>query len=204
MAGLRRFARATVPVLRCEMCSAALLSEHQHLMEASKHQLLCCCQACAVLFGSHDVGKYHLIPRRNARLLNSVFLITDAQWDALLIPINIAFFFKSSSESRVIAIYPSPAGATESLLDLATWEALEADNPVLAEMEPDVEAFLVNRADGARDYYRVPIDQCYALVGLIRARWRGLSGGSEAWDAIREFFAGLKTGASASGMGCHA
>ena len=126
--------------------------------------------------------------------------MTDAQWDALLIPINIAFFFKSTPASRVIALYPSPAGATESLLDLAAWEELQADNPWLAKLEPDVEALLVNRVDGERDYYRAPLDQCYALVGLIRARWRGVSGGSDVWDAVGEFFAGLETGASASGI----
>ena len=126
--------------------------------------------------------------------------MTDAQWDALLIPINIAFFFKSTPASRVIALYPSPAGATESLLDLAAWEELQADNPWLAKLEPDVEALLVNRVDGERDYYRAPLDQCYALVGLIRARWRGVSGGSDVWVAVGEFFAGLETGASASGI----
>ena len=56
-----------------------------------------------------------------------------------------------------------------------------------------MEALLVNRSEGARDYYRVPIDQCYALTGVIRARWRGIAGGVEAWDAIHRFFAALKT-----------
>jgi NADPH-dependent curcumin reductase CurA len=37
-------------------------------------------------------------------------------------------------------------GATESLLGLDAWQALEAANPVLAQMEPDLEALLVNRA----------------------------------------------------------
>jgi hypothetical protein len=55
------------------------------------------------------------------------------------------------------------------------------------------EALLVNRIDGAREYYRVPIDRCFALVGLIRTCWRGLSGGAEAWQAIRHFFAELRS-----------
>jgi hypothetical protein len=38
----------------------------------------------------------------------------------------------------------------------------------------------------------VPIDRCFALVGLIRTHWRGLSGGAEAWQAIRDFFAQLR------------
>jgi hypothetical protein len=88
----------------------------------------------------------------------------------------------------VVAYYPSPMGPTESLLDLDAWEELEADNPVLATLEPDVEALLVNRARGARDYLLVPIDACYRLVALMRTHWRGLSGGSEVWDEIDRFF----------------
>ena len=66
------------------------------------------------------------------------------------------------------------------------------ENPVLRELEPDVEALLVNRVRGANDYYLAPIDECFKLVGLIRAGWRGLSGGTEVWQAIEGFFAELK------------
>ena len=189
VAGLRRFARGSAPIARCELCSAIILPDHQHVIEVSNRKLLCSCQACTLLFGNSDGGKYRAVPRSTQHL--SDFRLSDAQWDALLIPIGIAFFFKSTPDSRVIALYPSPAGATESLLDLPAWEELAADNPVLAQLEPDVEALLVNRVEGAREYYRVPLDQCYALVGLIRARWRGLSGGNEVWVAIHAFFAGL-------------
>ena len=119
--------------------------------------------------------------------------MSDAQWDALAIPIDIAFFFHDSAAQRIVALYPGPAGGTQSLLDLQAWTELVADNPWLAQLEPDVEALLVNRSEGAREYYRVPIDQCYALTGVIRARWRGVSGGRQAWDAIHRFFAALKT-----------
>ena len=66
-------------------------------------------------------------------------------------------------------------------------------NPVLSELEPDVEALLVNRVGAARgsapaEYYMVPIDDCYKLVGLIRIHWRGLSGGTEVWQEIGELF----------------
>ena len=55
---------------------------------------------------------------------------------------------------------------------------------MLGELEPDVEALLVNRARGAREHWLVPIDDCYSLVGLIRTRWRGLTGGREVWEQI--------------------
>jgi hypothetical protein len=119
--------------------------------------------------------------------------MTDAQWDSLLIPTGLAFFFNSTPENRVIAMYPSPAGPTESLLALESWDDIVKANPALEEMEPDVEALLVNRV-GRDDagYYLAPIDECYKLVGIIRARWRGLGGGSEVWEEISAFFAGLK------------
>ena len=99
----------------------------------------------------------------------------------------MAFFFRNSAEGRVMAFYPSPMGPTESLLELSTWDELERVNPVLLEMEPDVEALLVNRARGARQQWLVPIDDCYALVGVIRTRWRGFSGGREVWQEIDRF-----------------
>ena len=59
-------------------------------------------------------------------------------------------------------------------------------------MEPDVEALLVNRVTKEHEYYLAPIDQCYKLVGLIRSKWRGFSGGTDVWRAIGEFFISLK------------
>ena len=67
---------------------------------------------------------------------------------------------------RVVAFYPSPMGATESLLELRAWtRARGSATRCSRELEPDVEALLVNRARGARDHWLVPIDECYALVG---------------------------------------
>jgi hypothetical protein len=72
-----------------------------------------------------------------------------------------------------------------------------AHNPALNEMESDVEALLVNRLGYSRgysapEYYQLPIDECYKLVGLIRAHWSGLSGGSEVWQHIGEFFRSIQ------------
>jgi hypothetical protein len=91
-----------------------------------------------------------------------------------------------------MAMYPGPAGPTESLLTLDAWGAVAARNSALATMEPDVEALLVNRIGEARDHYLAPIDRCYELCGILRMHWRGLSGGEEVWREIREFFARLR------------
>jgi len=195
-AALRQFARKRKPAERCELCSLELGREHPHLIELAARKLVCACDACALLFDGRSDGRYKRVSRR-VRALNNVHL-SDAQWDSLMIPINMAFFFNSSIEKRVIVLYPSPAGAVESLLSLDAWEEIVQDNPTLSSMETDVEALLVNRVGKSRvnvpaEYYIVPIDECYKLVGLIRAHWRGLSGGTEVWQEIGRFFTDLKS-----------
>ncbi len=191
LATLRRFVRPRAAnVERCEMCSAELGAEHPHLVEPSSRQMVCACDPCAILFDGHIEKKFKRVPRRIRALPD--FRLTDGQWDSLMIPIQLAFFFHSTPDGRVLALYPSPAGPTESLLALDSWNEVVEDNPVLREMEPDVEALLVNRVGGTCEYYIVPIDECYKLVGLIRAHWRGLSGGTEVWREIKQFYAGLK------------
>jgi len=175
----------------CDLCGEAIPPEHRHLLDLRNRELMCACRACKILFdrGAAGGGHYRLVPDRRLRLTG--FELDDVAWEELRIPVEMAFFFHRSDAGRVVAYYPSPAGPTESLLDLDAWEEIERANPVLGELEPDVEALLVNRSRGARDYFLVPIEDCYALVGLIRMRWRGLTGGSEVWEEIKGFFEGL-------------
>ena len=192
---LRQFARKHSPAERCELCSCELFRGHEHQVEPESHKLLCACHACAILFDAQFNAKYKRVPR-SARFLED-FRLTDAQWESLRIPIELAFFFHSSPRARVIACYPSPAGAIESLLPLDTWEDIVEANPVLRGIKADVVALLANRVGTGRganrdEYYLAPIDRCYELVGLIRAHWRGLSGGTEVWREVTAFFSGLK------------
>jgi hypothetical protein len=192
---LRQFVRRRDPVETCEMCASHLGEPHQHLLEPSTRKLICACDACAILFSNQTAKRYKRVPRRIRALDN--FHLTDGQWDSLMMPINMAFFFKSSPQQRMIVLYPSPAGATESLLPLDAWQEIAAENPELSAMQADVEALLVNRLGHSRgfsspEYYIVPIDECFKLVGLIRTHWRGLSGGTEVWQQMAQFFADLR------------
>jgi len=197
---LRQFVRPP-NVERCEVCGAEIASEHPHLVDISKRRMLCACRGCATAMASHPESVYRRVPRRVAVLRD--FRLTDAEWDALQIPIGMAFVFHSTPDGRPVALYPGPAGATESLLTLDGWSQLMAHNPVLASFQPDVEALLVNRTNGQREYFRVPIDRCYALIGLIRRHWRGFEGGRNAWDAINLFFARLRDASGAPAGGVH-
>jgi hypothetical protein len=191
---LQQFARRERPIERCELCGLGLRSDHPHLVELAQRKLLCTCDACAILFSGQGV-KFKRVPQRVCSLPQ--FHLSDAEWNSLMIPINMAFFYRSSLENRVIALYPSPAGATESLLSLESWNEIVAHNSSLNEMESDVEGLLVNRLGHLRggspaEYYLLPIDECFKLVGLIRMHWKGLSGGAEVWQRLGEFFADLK------------
>ena len=176
----------------CELCGEVIPPEHRHLLNVSSREIMCSCRACSILFYEEAAseGRYRLIPDRHLFLED--FEMSDAQWESLRIPVDMAFFFYSAPAERVVAFYPSPMGPTESLLKLGAWEELEETNPVLKGMERDVEALLVNRARGAREHFLVPMDKCYSLVGLIRMHWRGFSGGQEVWEEIRRFFEELR------------
>jgi hypothetical protein len=137
------------------------------------------------------------VPRRVQFLPD--FRLPDVQWEGLSLPINLAFFFHSTPAGRVVALYPSPAGTTESLLPLEAWSELAKENPVLRDLEPDVEALLVNRVGETREHYRAPIDECFKLAGLIRMHWRGLSGGEAVWQEIGRFFAEAKAKSGPAG-----
>lgn len=196
LASLRRFAQPRPRRESCELCSAELAEAHAHLLELSSRRLLCTCDACAILFDNPVAAKYRRVPNRIQLLAD--FRLPEETWESLHLPIDLAFFLPSTAAGRVLALYPSPAGATEALVPLEAWQRVVEVNPVLRRFQPDVEALLVNRIGEAREYYRAGIDRCYELVGLLRTHWRGLSGGPAVWEAIRRFFAGLR------GDACHA
>jgi len=201
LAALRRFARTRPEIERCELCGMALAGDHPHLLDRKSRQIACACDGCAILFCGQEGAKFLRVPRRTLKLEG--FRFTDLEWEGLMLPINLAFFLRQPSGETTV-LYPSPAGVMESLIEVPQWQELFGDDAALAMVEPEVEALLVNRIGEQRAYFVVPIDACYRLVGLIRIRWRGLSGGPEVWQAIADFFAALECQATSVGEAAHA
>jgi hypothetical protein len=186
---------------RCEFCARPLSPQHSHVVHVEKRSLLCACRPCYLLFTAQGAagGKYRAVPETYLDLGSRV--LNPSQWDRLQLPVDLAFFFFNSTLGRTVAFYPSPAGATESLLELETWEEISRANPRVAALIPDVEALLIwKRPEGCASYV-VPIDACYELVGLVRRHWRGFHGGEEAWQAIEAFFAALSARSETVGSG---
>lgn len=192
---LRRLARGQQPPTaprggdgaRCDVCGTGLSDDHRHLLHIHERRILCACEPCWAMRS----GEADLRPTGSRTLLLDDFALSDELWAKFQIPIGLAFLFVSDVAGGVVALYPSPAGATESELYLEAWEELVAANPLLAELEPEVEALIVNRLADPPLHAIVPIDRCYELVGMIKARWEGISGGDAVAGAVSEFFARL-------------
>lgn len=192
LASLRRLARPQ-PVERmerCELCAAEVPSEHQHLVDPRARRILCVCGACAVLFDSGGVTQYRRVPRESCELRGLEF--GEDLWARLGIPIGLVFLFRSSVSKTALGVYPSPGGPTETEIAAGVWDEIAALDERLGRMEEDVEAMLVNRVGGARDYFIVPIDECYKLAGVVRRYWRGFSGGDELWEKLGGVFEELR------------
>jgi hypothetical protein len=185
---------------RCEFCGQVLPARHSHVVHIERRNLLCACRPCYLLFSSAGAagGKVKAVPEEAVDLGAGVF--SPAQWERLQVPVNLAFFFFNSSLGRTVVFYPSPAGATESLLPLETWQEVVREHPRLADLSQDVEALLVwqgsEASQGPSAAFIVPIDACYELVGIVRRTWKGFHGGEEAWQAIAAFFGALRARAS--------
>jgi hypothetical protein len=200
--GLRRFARpAAEPVghpaaepagERCDLCAVPLAARHGHVVALDQRALRCACRPCYLLFTPDGAGRgrFRAVPERY--LHDPVRPLTDADLDELRIPVSTVFFFDNSDLGRTVACYPSPAGATECLLDLGSWDRLRRTYPLLAAPAPDVEAVFVTRTGTGPEAFVVPIDACYALVGEVRMGWRGIDGGSAVHGALAGFVADLR------------
>jgi hypothetical protein len=176
----------------CEFCAEQIPGEHGHVADLEGSTLLCTCRACYLLFthGQAGRGRYKSIPDRYRS--DPGRPLSVAEWDALEIPVGLAFFLRSSGDDAVTAFYPSPAGATECRLDLQAWSRIAAARPMIGAAEADVEAILISRGTDGVECFLVPVDACYELAGRMRLHWRGFDGGAEARQSITDFLDGVR------------
>jgi hypothetical protein len=181
------------PQEKCELCATEVPAEHGHVADLEQSTLICACRACYLLFTHAQAGRgrYRAVPDRYRH--DPARQLSVAEWDEFEIPVGLAFFLRSSQREEVSAFYPSPAGATESTLNLQAWDRLTAAHPLLGAADADTEAILICRTDSGVEYFLVPIDACYELAGRMRLHWRGFDGGAEARQSIAEFLGQVRS-----------
>ena len=193
ISGLRGLARPKPPTPvsteeRCDLCGTTLPPGHRHMLNLYERQIVCVCESCWALRS----GESDFAPTGNRTLWLEELELPEELWAQFRIPIGLAFFMHSSVTDCIVAMYPSPAGATESELHFETWSRLVEMNPVLRTLEHDTEGLIVNRISDPPAFAIAPIDRCYMLVGLIKASWEGISGGVAVERAIAAYFDELR------------
>jgi hypothetical protein len=201
VAGLRRYVRRPPPSRppagdggpHCELCPLSLADDHKHLLDLEERRIVCVCPTC----WSVRSGDARYRPTGSRTVWLDGLELSDELWAEFQIPIGLAFFLRSSETGKVVSLYPSPAGATESELDLDAWDRLVAANPVLEDLDPDAEALIVNRMAAPHVHAIAPLDDCYRLVGIVKATWEGISGGAAMEAAVQRYFDDLRAIATA-------
>ena len=173
----------------CDLCGIGIADDHRHLLMLTERRIVCACETCWAMRSGE--GDYR--PTGNRTLWLGGLDVPDDLWASFQIPIGLAFFMESTVTACVVAMYPSPAGATESELHFDSWSRMRERNPVLADMEPDIEGLIANRLSDPPMYVIAPIDRCYALTGMIKAHWEGISGGPGVEAAVARFFEQLRS-----------
>jgi hypothetical protein len=188
LSALRRFTRAEPAAdARCDLCNAAIGSEHPHLLEVAARRLVCACPGCALLFPGHEGARYRSVvttlePLTDVRL-------AESDWGELGVPVRFVFLCASRTHERIYATYPNPGGAAESELPRETWSSLVQRYPRLSEIEPDVAGVFLDGLTEDEPAYELSIDVFQNLMGQI-----AVSGGSPraAWRIVKERFTSAK------------
>jgi Family of unknown function (DUF5947) len=178
----------------CDLCGTSMPEDHRHLLQLDERSIVCVCESCWALRS----GDAEYRPTGSRVVWLDELDLPNELWARLRIPIGLAFFLRTGragapqSGGGVVAFYPSPAGATESELDLGVWDDLVALNPTLETLEPEAETLIVDRTSDRLRCAIAPTDEAYRLVGLVKLSWRGISGGPEVEKAVGGFFDELR------------
>ena len=170
MSALMRLAqRSTVEreaaLERCELCGTAIGPEHRHVLELATRDVKCACRPCGLLFERAD--RMRLIPADVRRVGRPWTSACRSTWRS-----------SCASDGEFKAFYPSPVGPTESLLAV--------DRSASSWPTTSRRCWCAASAPGS-----CGIDVCFALVGLVRTHWRGITGGAEVRRELDAFFDGL-------------
>jgi uncharacterized protein DUF5947 len=177
----------------CDLCAAPLAPGHRHVLDLDSGEPQCACRACAVLFDREQAGggHYRLIPERRVRLDD--FSLEGRLFAALGIPVDLAFLYFDSRSNRMVSRYPGALGLITGAPAPDAWQQVVDTNPALRDLQPDVEALLVNRSRGASEQWILPIDDCFRLAARVRSHWTGFGGGDRVWEEIAAFFEELRS-----------
>jgi hypothetical protein len=170
----------------CDLCGTSMPEDHRHLLQLEERSIVCVCESCWALRS----GDAEYRPTGSRVVWLEDLALPEDLWARFRIPIGLAFFLRTGD--GVVAFYPSPAGATESELDLGVWDDLVALNPVLEDLGPEGETLIVDRMSGRLRCAIAPTDEAYRLVGLVKANWQGISGGPGVGEAVNGFFDELR------------
>lgn len=186
---------------RCDFCASEIKGEHRHLIEPGSKSVACACNICVLTSSSlrkiTSQGAFHykIIPELYSVV--SDFVMPEEVWASLSIPVDMAFFVYSSTKEDLEVFFPSPLGPIQSELSQHSKSLLKTMNPIIKvlshEDNRDALALLVNRTETSSEYFLIPIDQCYKLIGLMRKNWRGFGGGKEMHVMIAQFFQELRS-----------
>ena len=125
----------------CDLCGKPIDPDHRHLLHLVDRRILCACESC----GRCAAATPSCARPGRARVWLDDFELPDEIWAAFGIPIGLAFFMRLERTGGIVALYPSPAGATESELDARGLERAAGREPGAEGLEPDAEALIVNR-----------------------------------------------------------
>ena len=190
---LRRFAKARVPVERCDLCGVEVAPMHDHLIDpvrAPARLRLWRLRGALQRAGRHQV-QAGAPARDGARRAHHqrcpVGGAPAADRPGLLL--------RQHAAGAGGGVLPEPgrrhrvaAGARDLGGDPA-----RAPGP-RATCSPTFRRCSSTGSGAARRptvCYLVPIDQCFRLVGIIRMHWKGFTGGTAVWEEIDRFFADL-------------
>lgn len=149
IAALRRFVDVAADAGVCDVCGSALAEDHGHVVKAGVAS--CVCANC----GGDKMGK-----------AGRVVVVSEDAGDVfagLGVPVDVAYVVRDAQRGLLIR-YPSPAGIVEG--------PAPAD---VGEFDVD-EAMLFATLHNRVVQLRVPLAEAFAVTGLLRAGWSGLSG----------------------------